>query len=181
MTQRRAENPAKNEARKQRRRDLNSNPQHTAKIIRFIAGTTVFAALIAAPFNDFDYAYYQILRWIVTAWFAYKLCSQRTTLNIFFKTAFALSIITFNPFAPIYLDRETWAIIDITAAMLLPFASLWPKTKRWYTRIALILVTLGAGAVIAYYAGEANRSTSSYRQRTPTRARRTTAPRRPRR
>jgi hypothetical protein len=132
-----------------------------AKVITFIAGSIVFSILIAAPFNDFDYIYYQYLRWIVTAWFSWMLFSQWKNLGIFFKTAYVLAIITFNPFAPIHLDRETWAINDISAAMLIPFAALWPRTQRWYTRAALIIATLSAGAAIAYYAGEANHSSSS--------------------
>lgn len=158
-----------------RRKAIRRRISTTALIIM---GTIIFTALITAPFKGFDYAYYQILRWTVTGWFAYRLFSQWATTGIFFKTAYALAIITFNPFAPINLDRETWAINDITAAMLIPFAAFWPKTKQWHTRIALILATLGAGATIAYYAGEANRTISSHRHRTPTRTHRVTRPRR---
>lgn len=72
--------------------------------------------LIAIPTGLWGYGYYVLLRWVVTGtalfvlWAAYEL---KETKWIWIMGLIAL---LFNPIAPIYLDKNTWVIIDFIVA-----------------------------------------------------------------
>ena len=74
--------------------------------------------LLLAILSIWPYAYYQILKLVVTGtalfllWTAYEL-EKKTWLWIMGTIA-----ILFNPIAPIYLDKGTWVVIDIIVATL---------------------------------------------------------------
>lgn len=83
------------------------------KIVRLIA-----AGMLVLAIADLPYGYYTLLRIIIcvlagfTAYIASEL-EKKPWLWIFVAIA-----ILFNPIIPIYLDKETWAIIDIIVAGL---------------------------------------------------------------
>jgi len=95
--------------------------------IRKIQFGSILAKLVAtvmlfeAP-GRHPYDYYTLLRWItcgVCAFTAYQAVQLKKTgwLWIFVITAILL-----NPVAPLRLKRETWAIVDTTAGVLLLLA-----------------------------------------------------------
>lgn len=81
----------------------------------------VVVYLIITAFVDLDVskAYYQILRWVTTICsgiFAYKYFNKK---QLSFIIACSIAVL-FNPIAPIYLEAETWKIIDgIVGGLLL--------------------------------------------------------------
>lgn len=80
-----------------------------------IPAVALMLALLPWP-----YAYYQLLRVVVTvwavalAWDQYRLAKSWTP----WVFAFAAVGVLFNPIAPIYLSREVWAVFDLLGAGL---------------------------------------------------------------
>ena len=75
--------------------------------------------LLACLVDGLPYAYFQILRWVVCG-----VCGYRAYLSFKLEQkswmwVFVCLVILFNPIAPIYLDREVWAVIDVVTAVVL--------------------------------------------------------------
>ena len=74
--------------------------------------------LLAIP-AIWPYGYFQILRWVVSgvaiynAYFAHELRKNRW-VGIMVAIA-----ILFNPIAPIFLQKETWVILDLITSVLM--------------------------------------------------------------
>jgi hypothetical protein len=83
-----------------------------------ISGIAILMLLLAIPSGLWPYSYYQILRWIVAgtalfiAYIAYHL-EKEVWIWIM-----AIVAILFNPIAPIYLSKETWASIDLITSIV---------------------------------------------------------------
>ncbi|MFC1617557.1 DUF6804 family protein [Candidatus Margulisiibacteriota bacterium] len=82
-------------------------------ILKLLAIVTLLSALLALP-----YVYYQLLRWFISLLSLYLayLCYQRN--NKIWIAIFSVIAILFNPIAPIYLKKESWAVIDIIVAII---------------------------------------------------------------
>jgi hypothetical protein len=80
-----------------------------------IAGVMLLLAIPAI----WPYGYFQILRWVVTvvaiynAYIAYEL-KQNAWMFIMIAIA-----ILFNPMAPIFLQKQTWVILDLISSILM--------------------------------------------------------------
>ncbi len=85
---------------------------------RLLAITAGVLLLLAIP-PIWPYAYFQILRWVVTiaaavsAYRAYELNKTEWTVLM------AGTAILFNPIAPIFLAKGTWVVLDVVAAVLM--------------------------------------------------------------
>lgn len=88
------------------------------------------AILFGSFLPDLPYAYFQILRWVVTLFSVYYTWHLHTTHIVdmsYFERRwqaqliflFVATAILFNPIAPIYLTRTTWLAIDILAGLLM--------------------------------------------------------------
>ena len=74
----------------------------------------LFAALGRHPYD-----YYTLLRWVtcgVCAYTAFQAVESKKTGWLF---VFVVAALVLNPIAPLRIKRETWAIVDATAALLL--------------------------------------------------------------
>jgi p-aminobenzoyl-glutamate transporter AbgT len=83
-------------------------------IAKLIAAAMLFAALGRHPYD-----YYTLLRWVacgVCAFTAFQAVQNKKTgwLVVFITAAVVL-----NPIAPLRIKRDTWAIVDSAAAVLL--------------------------------------------------------------
>jgi uncharacterized membrane protein YccC len=91
------------------------NPVNFGSILaKLIAAVMLFASLGHHPYD-----YYTLLRWVscgVCAFTAFQAVQNKKTgwLVVFITAAVVL-----NPIAPVHLKRDTWAIVDIAAAVLL--------------------------------------------------------------
>lgn len=89
------------------------------KPLLIVAGAMLLAAISPA----WPYAYYQVLRIVVTiaallgAYVAFK--NERVGWVWVLGAVAAL----FNPVAPVHLDRESWVLPDLIAAIILFFAA----------------------------------------------------------
>jgi len=83
-------------------------------ILKIIAILMLFGALAHNP-----YAYYQILRWVTAAIAGYAAYIAHEHRKTAWAWILAITAVLYNPIAPIYLDRETWAIIDLIVAVVI--------------------------------------------------------------
>jgi Family of unknown function (DUF6804) len=83
----------------------------TAKII---AAVLLFAALGRHP-----YGYYTILRWVACGVSAFTAYQAVETRKFGWLAVFTIAAVVLNPIAPLYLKRDTWALVDVAAAVLL--------------------------------------------------------------
>ena len=92
----------------------------------------VIAILVVAAATNQQYSYYRFVRWAVFAasiYFTYRTFSQRQTgLSILF----GILAILFNPFKPVWFQKETWHLIDYIVAgiTLLTIYFDWAKFKK---------------------------------------------------
>ena len=81
---------------------------------KLIAALMLFAAIVGH-----SYDYYTILRWVVcgvcifSAWQAWGQQSRGWVVALGCMAAL------FNPLIPVHLKRETWAVVDVAAGVLL--------------------------------------------------------------
>lgn len=77
----------------------------------------VAATFLIGALGDWPYAYYQLLRWVVCGSAAYSVYIAYTQKRRVWTGTFAVVAILFNPIAPFYMERETWQILDVVAAI----------------------------------------------------------------
>lgn len=84
-------------------------------IIVSIAALFLFAALI----DGWPYGFFTLLRFVVfvaTAYVAWMAYEQKREKWIWI---FGFLAVLFNPFFPIYLNRDLWSIIDLVTGLFL--------------------------------------------------------------
>jgi len=94
-----------------------------SSLARVAAGIMLLLAL-----GSWQYGYYQILRVVVTACAAYLAWYMFDKKQSGWGAAFVIAAILFNPIYPIYLQKDTWQLIDVGAAILF-FASFSAKAE----------------------------------------------------
>jgi hypothetical protein len=70
------------------------------------------------------YGYYFLLRWLVTAfslYLAYQYSENASKLTGWTLT-YLLMAVLWNPVAPVFLDRESWFVLDLAAAGIFLYA-----------------------------------------------------------
>jgi hypothetical protein len=77
------------------------------------------AMLIGCLINGLPYGYFQILRWVVCGVCGYRAYLAYTLNKKVWMWVFVASAVLFNPIAPIHLDRNLWAVIDVAMAVVL--------------------------------------------------------------
>ena len=94
---------------------MKMNPANFGSIIaKLIAAVMLFAAL-----GRHSYDYYTLLRWVACGVCAYTGFQAIQTKKNGWLIVFVITAIVLNPIATIHLKRDTWAIIDAAAAVLL--------------------------------------------------------------
>jgi hypothetical protein len=89
-----------------------------------IPSSISIAMLLLAIPPIWPYGYYTLLRWVVCgtslfiAYTAYELNRK------FWMWFIGLVAVLFNPLMPVYLDKETWVVIDVVVAIAV-FTSIW--------------------------------------------------------
>ena len=85
--------------------------------------------ILLGAMETHPYSYYQLLRWVVCATAAYSayryLEADRTAL----VWVFGIMAILFNPLVPFYLDKDTWQLLDLVAAVIFA-VSIFLKKKN---------------------------------------------------
>lgn len=102
------------------------------RTLRWAIVVSVTMLFLAIPSGLWPYGYYVLLRWIVVgtgifaAYLAYNLGKPVLVVIL------GLVVLLFNPIIPVHLDKDTWIVFDLFAALLylvtLVFIKL-PKTE----------------------------------------------------
>ena len=83
-------------------------------IAKLIAAVMLFAALGRHPYD-----YYTLLRWVACGVCAYTAFQAAQNKKFGWLFVFIIAAIVLNPIAPLRIKRDTWAIVDAAAAVLL--------------------------------------------------------------
>ena len=75
------------------------------------------AGLLLFAIFPLPYGYYQLLRIVVTISSGISAYKAYENKNHGLSIAFAIVLILFNPIMPIYLDKGTWVVFDITVGI----------------------------------------------------------------
>jgi len=78
----------------------------------------VAVILLLWALGSHPYGYYQLLRWVVAIVAAYSAYQAYEHKKNFWTWTFVAMAILFNPIMPFYLERETWQILDVAAAVV---------------------------------------------------------------
>ncbi|MBC8489673.1 MAG: hypothetical protein H8D45_26945 [Bacteroidetes bacterium] len=81
----------------------------------------ITAGLLLIAIAPLPYAYYTLLRWVVTAVSGYSVYLSFTEDSKGWAFVFVTIAILFNPIVPFYMDKSAWIIFDIVTAMLFGF------------------------------------------------------------
>ena len=102
---------------------MTKNKNYLPLIARIIAGVMLLLAMA-----DWQYSYYEVLRVVVciaSLYLAYDLYENK---RVGWTCIFVATAILFNPLIPIYMQKETWQLIDFVSAIIF-FASLSLKDR----------------------------------------------------
>lgn len=77
----------------------------------------VAAAFLLGALGGWPYAYYQLLRWIVCGVGACSAYLAYTQQRKGWTGVFVAIAILFNPIMPFYMERDTWQMLDVIAAI----------------------------------------------------------------
>ncbi len=84
-----------------------------------ITAKLVAAGMLFAALGRHPYDYYTLLRWIACGVCAYTAFQAMQSKKVGWLFVFVTAALVLNPIVPLHLKRETWAIIDPAAAVLL--------------------------------------------------------------
>lgn len=76
------------------------------------------AALLFLAVLPLPYLYYSVLRWIGLGFFWWAAVIVRHQHHAVLSWMYGGLALLFNPFLPIHLPKEIWAVVDIAAAIL---------------------------------------------------------------
>jgi len=85
----------------------------------FILARVISIAALLWAFADHEYAYYQVLRFLVCATAAYGIYVASVRNKAGWNWLLVCVAATFNPIWPIHLDKGMWLLIDLCAAAIL--------------------------------------------------------------
>lgn len=81
----------------------------------YLIATGIF---LLGALGSWPYAYYQLLRWVVCGVAAYTAYLGFEMGNKGWGWLMIAIAVLFNPMAPIYLAKGTWAVLDVITAIL---------------------------------------------------------------
>ena len=77
------------------------------------------AGLLVLAVGRHPASYFTLLRWVVCAVAAYGAVQAQRRSQSGWLWTFGGVAVLFNPFAPVYLDRQTWRLLDLASAALM--------------------------------------------------------------
>ena len=87
----------------------------------------VAALFLLGALGHWPYTYDQLLRWVVCGVGAYSAYVSYGSGRTGWAFIFGVIAVLFNPISPFYMQRETWQVLDIAAAI--PFL-IFPFIKK---------------------------------------------------
>ncbi|MCE6007444.1 DUF6804 family protein [Acinetobacter soli] len=81
--------------------------------------SATYLLIAATGDNDFDYGFYQLLRFVAFFTFSFAAYVSYSNNQQIMPFILGLIAVVFNPFVPIHFDKDTWQVIDVFAGVLL--------------------------------------------------------------
>lgn len=105
------------------------------KLIDPLLKLGVIATLIIAATTKQQYSYYTFVRWVVLASSLYFIYKSYERKQIGLVIYFSVVAILFNPFKPLWFQKETWHLIDyiVSAITLVSIYFDWTSNKNRIT------------------------------------------------
>ena len=75
--------------------------------------------LISATFQKHQYDYYTLMRWVVCAVSIFAALTTRDYSKKGWTVVLVIAALVFNPLFPVHFARQTWAAVDLVAAVVL--------------------------------------------------------------
>ena len=91
----------------------------TTELDAFDIARMFTAGMLVLALASLPYGYYTILRWTVCSVALYGAFRAFGADQKVWTWIFGVIAILFNPFAPVYLNRATWAVLDLAAGMII--------------------------------------------------------------
>ena len=88
------------------------------KLIDTFLKLGVIVVLIVAAATKQQFSFYTFVRWFVLASFVYFAYKSYISKQIGLLIYFSLVILLFNPFKPLWFQKETWHLIDYLIAAI---------------------------------------------------------------
>ena len=85
----------------------------------FLLSRIVAAAFLVLGLGRWPYDFYTIMRWVVSGVSAYAAYTSVQQSRQNWSGIFVVLALAFNPVFPVHLSRDTWAPIDVLAAVIL--------------------------------------------------------------
>lgn len=92
---------------------------------------TSIVMLALAIIGGWPYRFYQLLRAVVCITAAFLALLARKQRKDTWLWTFVVVGVVFNPFLPLYLDRETWVPVDLVSLVLFAVAIGKLHVRRW--------------------------------------------------
>jgi hypothetical protein len=90
-------------------------PKHSG----LLAAKVAAIAMLLLAMGKWPFGFYVLLRWVVCGVCAYSAFSAAEAGRKGWVWVLGILALLFNPFLPVRLGRETWAPVDLAAALLL--------------------------------------------------------------
>ena len=87
------------------------------KYKNIVSVISIIMLILAIP-TFWAYGYYVLLRWVVTISAVFLLSLAYESKKTFWLFLMGMVAILFNPIIPVYLDKETWVVIDFIVAII---------------------------------------------------------------
>lgn len=109
------------------------------KAAKVVCTLSAIALIMAIP--DWQYDYYEILRWLVflsSLVVLYWYYTAEAGSKVAWMLLFTISVVLFNPITKVLLDKPTWVVIDMATAVLFIAAliSIWRRSSLGRKRAA---------------------------------------------
>ena len=93
---------------------------YSNSVSKILKGCTALAAvMLFAALGRHAYDYYTVLRWIICGVAVFTVFQAAQSKKFGWLVVFVIVAGVHNPVAPVHLKRDTWAPVDIAAAVLL--------------------------------------------------------------
>lgn len=103
------------------------------KLIDTILKLGVIAVLIVAAATKQQFSFYTFVRWVVLASFVYFAYKSYIAKQIGLLIYFSLIALLFNPFKPLWFQKETWHLIDYLIAAITSAVVILDWTLKYKT------------------------------------------------
>ena len=101
------------------------------EIIKYKNTAVVIVAVLSLlALADWPYGYYTFLRWVILVSSGLLIYTSYELHKKFWVIVGVALLLLWNPIAPVHLDREIWAVLNVVAALLFGASFFFVRIKK---------------------------------------------------